>query len=79
MNRYNHFLKKVMEKYNCTRKDADKGLQLAYLSYLSIDEIEDFILHIQLTEIKRQEMILNKKFVTTKIKNKDLNSGGGCN
>ena len=63
-----------MQKYNCTRKDASESLKLAFMTYLSEDEVEDFILHIQMKEIRRQEMKLNRKFVTTEKENKPLNS-----
>ncbi len=43
MNRYDLFIKRIRKKYKCTRKVAENGLKQAYITYLSIDELEPFI------------------------------------
>jgi len=56
MKNYKAFLKRVMEKYHCSKKCAQNGLNQAYMTYLSIDELEPFII-----EQKKEDSNKNAK------------------
>jgi len=44
---YKHFLLRIMKYYNITKKEAQNCLFKAYMDFLSIDELEEYIIPIQ--------------------------------